>query len=178
MTNTLLAVLITGARKKLMGIQFKQSSCQLEALNESQKENMSKALHPFSRGKCAQPLHGKAEGQGSAASQTCWDIRAARLRRNSPNTVPCKGGNGSWSTPATRFSSHTGGQLLWLGSSVRTGKGTGCAVSYADCGPLPPLFIIPSAAHSHFRLPLGNQSCPKEAHMQWTRCQRNSEACT
>lgn len=178
MTNTLLGVLITGARKKMMGIQFKQSSCQLEALNESQKTNMSKALHPFSRGKRAQSLHGKAEGQRSAASQTYWDITAARLRRKSPDTVPRKEGNGSWGTPVTCSSSHTAGQLFWLGSPVQTQEGTGCAVSYTDCSPLPRLLIIPFAAHSHFRLHLGNQSCPKQAHMQWTHCQCNSEACT
>lgn len=34
MTNTLLEVLITGARGKLIGVQFQQSSSQMEAIDE------------------------------------------------------------------------------------------------------------------------------------------------
>lgn len=54
MTNTLLEVLITGAGEKLMAIQFKQRSSQLETIDELWKVNTSTALHPSSQAKPAQ----------------------------------------------------------------------------------------------------------------------------
>lgn len=119
MTNTLLEVLITEAGEKLMGIQFKQRSSQLEVIDESWKANMSKALHPSSWGKCARSLHGRAESHGLAEFQNCWEYQSCKtLGRNrsahgSPDTVPCTGERkGSPSIPAACSSSHTGGNYL------------------------------------------------------------------